>query len=261
MRVFRLSLIALVILDLICPVTSSAAWQRVDSQEEAERYFSKPLTQLVLLAGIKRAQVYWPHALPAAVLHGVPEDIFFGLALCESAFNPFARSSAGAEGMFQFMPATGRIYGLYNRQDRRSVSKSSHASARLLRDLHRRFGCWNLALAAYNSGSGRVQKAIRRAGSKQWSKVKQHLPTQTYSYVPKIRYVAAKQYPQFLTGGIDSSKLRLEKVMPGDTWFQLETEHGVPERVLRRLNGSGLYAGALIVVPEPDFVNALLDEE
>ncbi len=244
-------MILAVVMILLGGLASPAfGWQRVDDTKEARRYFGEPERWLTVAAGMKRASVYWDRARPAARRYGVPEDLFFGLALCESGFNPFARSGAGAEGMFQFMPATGRAYGLMSRADRRNISKSSNASARHLRDLHRTFGSWDLALAAYNAGSGNVRRAIRRAGSRKWLRVRRFLPNQTFSYVPKIRYVAEDIYPRFLNGENDES-YQLVVVGKGDTLYQLAKRHQTPIDMLRRLNGSRLYAGALIVVPNP----------
>ena len=227
----------------------AAGWERVDDIDDARRYFARPDRRLIIDAGLARAGIYWEHARPFAEKHGIPEDLFFGLALGESAFNPFARSSAGAEGMFQFMPSTGRHYGLHSRRDRCSVTRSASAAARHLRDLEAQFGSWDLALAAYNAGAGRVGSAIRRAGSRDWERVRAHLPVQTHSYVPKVRYLAAREFPAFVAGDGSSSRLRLAAVHAGDTLWGLAQRHGVSVEALRRLNGSRLYAGTSIVVP------------
>ncbi len=121
---------------------------------------------------------------------GVPRELI-GLGLVESGFQSDVISSAGAAGMWQFMKATGRSYGLKSTwagDDRKDVLKSTRAAARHLRDLYEQFEDWNLALAAYNAGSGRVSKAIRKHGVRDFWKLEalRALPAQTRRYVPKV---------------------------------------------------------------------------
>jgi soluble lytic murein transglycosylase-like protein len=246
----RLTLSMVLVIGLVGVVSVDAAtWERVGDTDDARRYFSRPDRRLIIDAGLARAGIYWEHARPFAQKYGIPEDLFFGLALGESAFNPFARSSAGAEGMFQFMPSTGRSYGLHDRRDRCSVIRSASAAARHLRDLEAQFGSWDLALAAYNAGAGRVESAIRRAGSRDWERVRVHLPTQTFSYVPKVRYLAGEEYSIFVEGSERPSRVHLAAVEAGDTLWGLARRYGVSVEALQRLNGSQLFAGTSIVVP------------
>lgn len=110
------------------------------------------------------------------------------LAIIESALNPKARSRAGATGLWQFMYATGKSYGLEvnNYVDERSDPvRSTKAAARYLNELYKIFGDWDLTLAAYNSGPGNVTKAIRRSNGKTnyWN-LRPYLPRETAGYVP-----------------------------------------------------------------------------
>ena len=110
------------------------------------------------------------------------------LAIIESALNPKARSRAGATGLWQFMYATGKSYGLEvnNYVDERSDPvRSTKAAAKYLNELYKIFGDWDLALAAYNSGPGNVTKAIRRSNGKSnyWN-LRPYLPRETAGYVP-----------------------------------------------------------------------------
>lgn len=110
------------------------------------------------------------------------------LAVVESALNPTAGSWAGAKGLWQFMYATGKQYGLNSNtlvDDRYDPLKATDAACRHLRDLYNQFGDWFLALAAYNSGAGNVNKAIRRAGGiKNYWAIWPYLPRETRGYVP-----------------------------------------------------------------------------
>jgi len=110
------------------------------------------------------------------------------LAIVESALNPTAVSPAGAKGLWQFMYGTGKMYGLQSTsfiEDRYDPYKATLAASRHLKDLYNIYGDWFLALAAYNSGPGNVNKAIRRAGGvKDYWVIWDYLPAETRGYVP-----------------------------------------------------------------------------
>ncbi len=118
---------------------------------------------------------------------GVPADLAW-LAEAESTFNPSARSPSGARGLFQLMPATAKGLGLstFLPDERTDPAKSARAAAQLLRTLHGQFGDWPLALAAYNAGAGRVQRALEKKGAKTYAEIAPALPAETRMYVPKV---------------------------------------------------------------------------
>lgn len=121
---------------------------------------------------------------------GVPQDLIY-LAQAESGFQPTAVSRAGARGIWQFMASRGRGYGLERSQwvdDRQDPEKSTRAAARHLKDLYAQFGDWYLAMAAYNSGPGTVQAAVKRTGYADfWELYNRNvLPKETRNYVPII---------------------------------------------------------------------------
>ncbi len=121
---------------------------------------------------------------------GVPQDLIY-LAQAESGFHPLAVSRAGARGIWQFMGSRARGYGLQRSlwvDDRQDPEKSTRAAAHHLKDLYAQFGDWYLAMAAYNSGPGRVQAAVRRTGYADfWELYRRNvLPKETRNYVPII---------------------------------------------------------------------------
>jgi len=124
--------------------------------------------------------------------YGLPDELKY-LAVIESALNANAVSRAGATGLWQFMASTGRLYGLTMNSvidERRDPAKSTDAAARYLRDLHKIYDDWVLALAAYNCGPGNVNKAITRSGNKKdYWEIYSRLPRETRGYIPQ--YIAA----------------------------------------------------------------------
>lgn len=122
--------------------------------------------------------------------HEMPEEIEF-LSIIESGLDPQIKSRVGAMGLWQFMPATGRMYGMYvnnDVDDRMDPELSTDAAAKYLKSLYRMFGNWEVALAAYNCGPGNVRKAIRRSGGKTtfWG-IYNYLPKETRGYVPQFQ--------------------------------------------------------------------------
>jgi membrane-bound lytic murein transglycosylase D len=133
------------------------------------------------------ANFYMPIFEEALDTYQLPLELKY-LPIIESALNPKAVSRVGATGLWQFMLSTGKQYGLEINSlvdERRDPVKSSYAAARLLRDLYRIFGDWNLVIAAYNCGPENIKKAIHRAnGEKDYWKLYPYLPAETRGYVP-----------------------------------------------------------------------------
>ncbi|MBN3520130.1 LysM peptidoglycan-binding domain-containing protein [Algoriphagus lutimaris] len=139
--------------------------------------------------------------------HEMPAEIKY-LSIIESGLDPQIRSRVGAIGLWQFMPATGRMYGMYVNSevdDRMDPEKSTDAAAKYLKSLYRMFGDWEVAMAAYNCGPGNVRRAIRRSGGKKtfWG-IYNYLPRETRSYVPQVQAML------YILNHLDEHNLNLE---------------------------------------------------
>lgn len=133
--------------------------------------------------------LFFPIFEEALAERGMPDELKY-LSIVESGLRPNAMSRVGAAGLWQFMPATGRSYGLAQSwyiDERMDPYEATQAACRYLKALYNMFGDWELALAAYNTGPGNVRKAIRRSGYKKtfWE-IYNYLPRETRSYVPQF---------------------------------------------------------------------------
>lgn len=150
-----------------------------------ERY-AKRYKQVPNMLGLGE-YYYFPIFEEALAKYNVPLELKY-LPIVESALNARAISPMGASGLWQFMPRTGKIYGLEINSmvdERRDPLKSSEAAAKYMSALYKIYGDWHLVIAAYNCGSGNVAKAIRNAGGKKgyWD-IYPYLPSETRAYVP-----------------------------------------------------------------------------
>jgi len=153
---------------------------------------------------LKRSERYLPYVRRVFAERGLPHELVY-LPFVESGYNTTVRSRAGAQGLWQFMPFTGKKYGLHVGwwlDERNDPYKATHAAADYLTKLHGDFNDWYLALAAYNAGEGRVAKAIARSGCDDFFELSQmqqgkttagrrsyYLPQETRHYVPKLMAV------------------------------------------------------------------------
>ncbi len=181
----------------------------IEAAKEAERLAAKPPTGVkpptpvdpaneVPLYGLwverlrtravpARAAALLPQLKVVFASEGLPQALVW-LAETESAFNPSARSPAGARGLYQLMPATARELGLSTTlpDERTDPDKNARAAARMLRRLHGRFGSWPLALAAYNAGEGLVSRLLTTRKATTFAAIAADLPAETRLYVPKV---------------------------------------------------------------------------
>ncbi|KAA0914357.1 LysM peptidoglycan-binding domain-containing protein [Psychrobacter sp. ANT_WB68] len=192
-----------------------------------------------------RASRYLYHTVREAERRNIPTELAL-LPVIESSYDPSGTSSAAAAGLWQFIPSTGRIYGLNQSSTydgRRDVIESTRAAYDFLTALHNQFGSWELALAAYNAGPGRVQKAIdanAAAGlpTDYWSL---RLPTETMNYVPRFLAVAEivakpEQYGVYLPAIANRQHFRSVPVNYGVSLAEVAQVTGVSYDELERLN-------------------------
>ena len=139
--------------------------------------------------GLRRSGQYMKLARKIFAEEGVPLDVTW-LGQVESAWKPKAVSWAAASGLWQFIPSTGRMYGLRQNayiDERNSYEQATRASARHLKDLAKRYnGNWELAMAAYNTGAGNIDRAISRAGTANFWTIYPYIAQETRNYVPNI---------------------------------------------------------------------------
>src|SRR5436309_274873 len=150
-------------------------------------YYQGPRGRATMESGLRRSGRYLKMAREAFRQEGVPEDLAW-LGQIESSWTPKALSTAAASGLWQFMPATGRTFGLRQTawiDERNSFEQATRASARLLKTLGKKYnGNWELALAAYNNGS--IDRAVAHAGVANFWSIYPYLVQQTRDYVPNI---------------------------------------------------------------------------
>lgn len=166
------------------PTAMEMPWNDV-VQKFIERYSGRLRRSVGYMLGA--SNFYMPIFEQALEVYGVPLELKY-LPVIESALNPNAVSRVGATGLWQFMVATGKRYGLRVTtmiDERRDAVKSSYAAAHYLSDLYKIFGDWNLVIAAYNYGPENINKAIRRAGGvRDYWQIYPYLPNETRGYVP-----------------------------------------------------------------------------
>src|SRR5262249_11720182 len=188
-------------------------------------------------SALARGGRYLPKIREVFASEGVPQDLAY-VPIVESAFKTGALSRAKAKGMWQFIADTGRRYGLAQDwwvDERSNPEKATRAAARYLKELHEQFGDWNLALAGYNWGEGRVSRWMDQTGAQDfWSlSERANMPQETRNYVPMIHaaIVVAKAPEKY---GFD---VTLEPVMAYET---VPVQGAVDLRVIAECAGTGL---------------------
>lgn len=179
-------------------------------------YASRKRESVSRMMGV--AQLYYPMFEEVFDRYNIPLELKH-LAVIESALIPYAKSKAGATGLWQFMYPTGKMYGLnvtsYIDQ-RCDPYKATVAAAEYLKSLYSMFGDWQMVLAAYNAGPGTISKAIRRSGGKKtYWEIRPYLPTETQGYVPA--FIAANYVMSY------GPEHNLYPAVPRKTYFEVDT--------------------------------------
>jgi membrane-bound lytic murein transglycosylase D len=189
---------------------------------------------------LERSATYLPIMEKIFKDKGLPHDLVY-LPLIESGFNASAYSYAKASGFWQFISSTGKIYGLDHNwwfDERRDFVKATEAAASHLKDLYNTFGSWNLALAAYNAGAGRVGREIKRSKTNNFWKL--DLAQQTKTYVPlyMAATIIAKQpnkygfFPEYQQP-LDFETIPINKCL---SFNSISSKTGIPVSDLEKLN-------------------------
>ncbi|MEL6988871.1 MAG: lytic transglycosylase domain-containing protein [Bacteroidota bacterium] len=198
---------------------------------------------------LTRKQVFFPMIEQALRDRNMPDQIKY-LAVLESALEPRATSRSGAAGLWQFMRPTARDFRLRMtsyEDDRRHPEKSTDAALEYLSRLHKRFGDWKLAFAAYNGGPGRISSAIRRAkGRKDFYAIKKYLPRETRNYISAFlaaeyicNYYAYHNFDVVMPDQ-DLTYTAKTKVYGGMSFTEVSSKSGIDYATIKKLNPSSI---------------------
>ncbi|MEA1891621.1 MAG: LysM peptidoglycan-binding domain-containing protein [Campylobacterota bacterium] len=198
-----------------------------------------------------KAYIFIPSIKNILTENGIPAEFLY-LAMAESNFSTRAYSKKRASGLWQFMPATAKFYGLKIDEyvdERRDLIKSTNAAAKYLTQLHKRFGKWYLAAIAYNCGGGRLSKAIKRAGSDDLAILldpkKKYIPRESRFYIRKIvalamigqdeKFLMNSEYEHLLNRA-NAYSISTVQLSSGDSLKRLSKTVGIPLSELKKLN-------------------------
>ena len=242
-------------------------------QKFIDRYSGRLRRTVSLMLGAQN--FYMPIFEQALETYGLPLELKY-LPVIESALNPKAVSRVGATGLWQFMLATGKQYGLEVNSlvdERRDPVKSSYAAARYLRDLYKIFGDWNLVIAAYNCGPENINKAIHRAGGvKDYWHIYPYLPGETRGYVPAFiaaNYIMNYYCEHNICPVLSSLPVKTDTIIINrDVHFeQIAAVTGIPLSQLQELNPqyrrnivNGNNKPSSLCMP-PQYITTFIDRE
>jgi len=200
---------------------------------------------------MKEAYIFIPAVKETLSKYHVPQEFIY-LAMAESNFQIKAYSNKRAAGLWQFMPKTAKHFHLRMDEyvdERRDIIKSTAAAAKYLSSLHKRFGKWYLAALAYNCGGGRLNRAIKEAGTDELSVLinqdKQYLPPESRNYVRKIIALALMSTDEhtllnseygYLINRANTNSITKVKLASGDSLMRISKLLHIPFEELKKIN-------------------------
>ncbi|MEL6832056.1 MAG: transglycosylase SLT domain-containing protein [Bacteroidota bacterium] len=253
--------------DYVMEVTEEVVKERLGLLDESmiEHRFDDAVRRLIsyhlrypkqTARNLGRAIAYFPIFEKELAAAGLPETIKY-LSVIESALRPYAMSRVGAEGLWQFMPETAPEYGLLVDDlvdERLDTYAATQGAIRYLQSAYDYLGDWSLAIAAYNAGKGRVRRAQRRSGGKNFWRVRRHLPRETRKYVPA--FIAAVYLCEFFAAheieplfpSLDEQLLERIVVTTPLSFYRIAQVTDLPIDMIQRLN-PGFIQGYLPAYP------------
>ena len=253
--------------DYVMEVTEEVVKERLGLLDESmiEHRFDDAVRRLIAYhlrypkqtaRNLGRAIAYFPIFEAELECAGLPQTLKY-LPVIESALRPYAMSRVGAEGLWQFMPETAPEYGLRVDDlvdERLDTYAATQGAIRYLQSAYDYLGDWSLAIAAYNAGKGRVRRAQRRSGGKNFWRVRRYLPRETRKYVPA--FVAAVYLCEFFAAheieplypSLDEQLLERMVVTQPLSFYRIAQVTGLPINMIERLN-PGYLQGYLPAYP------------
>ncbi len=253
--------------DHLMEVTEEVVKERLSLLEESmiEHRFDDAVRRLIAFhlrypkqtaRNLGRAIAYFPIFEKELAAAGLPQTLKY-LPVIESALRPYAMSRVGAEGLWQFMPETAPEYGLTVDElvdERLDTYAATQGAIRYLQSAYDYLGDWSLAIAAYNAGKGRVRRAQRRSGGKNFWRVRRHLPRETRKYVPA--FIAAVYLCEFFAAheieplfpSMDEQLLERMVITSPLSFYRIAQVTDLPIEMIQRLN-PGYIKGYLPAYP------------
>jgi len=245
-----------------CPPLLNIPWDK-PSFQFWRAYYKNRWNRLKLISLVENYKAIYPLVVKVFKREGLPKDLAL-LAIVESNGEPSAVSKAGAAGLWQLMPETARKLGLRVNgtiDERFDILKSTRAAARYLKELYSIFRRWDLAIAAYNAGPGRIERRLKRLGAEEfWDLTK--LPDETLNYVPKFYAVLSFVHERGLLEKPSRERLITVKVASGTNLYQISRRLKVPLERLRHYNRQykkgWVPAGHFVYIPSSLVKNSAL---
>ncbi len=215
-----------------------------DVEKNIKYYLGRRKKRLARIIG--RSEMYFPLFEHYLQVNNLPDELKY-LSIVESALNPKAKSPVGASGLWQFMKGTGLKYGLKidsYKDERNDPIKATEAAFNYLNSLYQKYDDWTLALAAYNCGPGRVNRAIKRGRTMNYWKLRKYLPAETRNYIPA--FVAVTYVMNYYDShnieptpaAYKFQELKTATIFEANSFYEISRLSGVDFSIVEALNPS-----------------------